>query len=207
MAVNGGHGTIVSLGNFQSGIEIWLNKLNSISISDDGKTATVGGGALSKHVTDSLWAKGKQTVTGHCECTSFLGPGLGGGHGILQGHYGLVADQFVSMNMVLGNGSLLTIDDQSDLWWAVKGAGHNFGIVTSVTTKIYDIPNNDLWSYSRFVYTHDKIEAVYEAINTHLLKNGTQPVKLSHYSFFINIPALDPDYVCATKHHNSLLTR
>ena len=78
-------------------------------------------------------------VTGVCQCTSLLGPGLGGGHGFLQGHHGLVADQFVSMNIVLADGTLHTIDEKSDLWWAMRGAGHNFGIVTSVETKIYDI--------------------------------------------------------------------
>ncbi|KAJ5211730.1 FAD binding domain-containing protein [Penicillium cinerascens] len=174
IAVNGGHGAIRSL--------------------EDGKTATIGGGALSKQITDSLWTKGKQTVTGICECTSLLGPGLGGGHGILQGRYGLIADQFVSLNVVLANGSLITVGEESDLWWGLKGAGHNFGIITSATTKIYDVPDDGVWSYIRFIYTHDKVEDLYEAINTHLLKNGTQPVDFFSYSLFFNLPSLDPDH-------------
>lgn len=171
--------------------------MDSVSIAEDGKTATIGGGALSKQITDSLWAKGKQTVTGVCECTSLLGPGLGGGHGILQGRYGLIADQFVSLNVVLANGSLITVGEESDLWWGLKGAGHNFGIITSATTKIYDIPNDGVWSYINFIYTHDKVEDLYEAINTHLLKNGTQPEDLISYSLFFNSPTIDPDHVCA----------
>lgn len=122
-------------------------------------------------------------MTGLCECTSILGPGLGGGHGVLQGHYGLVLDQFVSMNVVLADGSLQTIDENSDLWWAMKGAGHNFGIVTSVTSKIYDIQHRD-WAYQSFTFTGDKIEGLFEAINAHLLKNGTQPVGVVNYGFF-----------------------
>ncbi|KAF2968395.1 hypothetical protein GQX73_g5168 [Xylaria multiplex] len=192
LAVNGGHGAITTVGKVQGGIEIWLDKLSSVEIAADGKTATFGGGTLSKTITDTLWAQGKQTVTGSCECTSLLGPGLGGGHGFLQGRHGLISDQFVSMNIVLANGESQTIDKDSDLWWAVQGAGHNFGIVTSVTSKIYDIRYPD-WAYASFVFTGDKVEGLYGAINEYLLRNGTQPVYLLNYSFFFNDPSVDPE--------------
>ena len=95
-----------------------------------------------------------------------------------------MADQFVSLNMVLANGSAITVDQDSDLWWAMKGAGHNFGIVTSVTSKVYDVPYGSMWSYASFIFTHDKVEALYEAINRHLLVNGEQRVDLINYSIF-----------------------
>ncbi|UNI13778.1 hypothetical protein JDV02_000487 [Purpureocillium takamizusanense] len=176
----------------QGGIEIWMNQLSSVKISKDGKTATIGGGTMSKKVTDDLWASGKQTVTGTCECVSLLGPALGGGHGWLQGHHGLVADQFQSMNVVLADGTLKTIDSKSDLWWAMKGAGHNFGIVTSVTTKLYDIQHRD-WAIETLIFTGDKVEAVYKAANEHLLKNGTQPVDVVNWSYWLNNPDVDKD--------------
>ncbi len=65
MAVSGAHGAISTLGNMNYGIEINLKKLNSVTIADDGKTAKIGGGALSKTVVDDLWAAGKQT--GECD--------------------------------------------------------------------------------------------------------------------------------------------
>jgi FAD/FMN-containing dehydrogenase len=61
LAVNGGHGNIESLENVHEGIEIWLHKLNEVAISDEGDTATFGGGILSYEVIESLWAAGKQT--------------------------------------------------------------------------------------------------------------------------------------------------
>ncbi|UNI13777.1 hypothetical protein JDV02_000487 [Purpureocillium takamizusanense] len=192
LAFNGAHGSITTLGKMQGGIEIWMNQLSSVKISKDGKTATIGGGTMSKKVTDDLWASGKQTVTGTCECVSLLGPALGGGHGWLQGHHGLVADQFQSMNVVLADGTLKTIDSKSDLWWAMKGAGHNFGIVTSVTTKLYDIQHRD-WAIETLIFTGDKVEAVYKAANEHLLKNGTQPVDVVNWSYWLNNPDVDKD--------------
>ena len=64
-----------------------------------------------------------------------MGVALGGGHGTLQGHYGLLADQIVAARIVLGNGKAVTASKKknSDLFWALRGAGHNFGIVTEVT--------------------------------------------------------------------------
>ncbi|KAI0154909.1 FAD binding domain protein [Xylariaceae sp. FL1272] len=192
LATNGGHGAITTVGRMQGGIEIWLHQLSSVEVSDDGKTAKIGGGTLSKTITDTLWTQSKQTVTGGCECTSYLGPGLGGGHGFLQGRHGLIADQFVSMNVVFANGELRTIDKTSELFWAMQGAGHNFGIVTSVTSKIYDVKYPD-WAYASFIYTGDKVEGLYDSINKYLLKNGSQPVYIINYSFFFNEPSLDPD--------------
>ncbi|KAI0376618.1 FAD binding domain protein [Hypomontagnella monticulosa] len=191
LAFSGGHGAISTVGKMKDGIQIRMSQLSSVEIAEDGATAKIGGGTLSKTITDTLWDAGKQTVTGGCECTSILGPGLGGGHGFLQGRYGLISDQFVSMNVVLADGSMKTIGESSDIWWGMQGAGHNFGIVTSVTSKIYDIKHRD-WAYESFVYTGDKIEDLYEGINEHLLKNGTQPVDVINYSFFFNNPNVDP---------------
>ncbi|CAI7676577.1 unnamed protein product [Penicillium pancosmium] len=185
LAYNGVHGALVSLGKMDHGIGISLSKLRSVKVNDDGKTATIGGGVMSKQITDDLWAAGKQTVTGTCECVSYLGPALGGGHGWLQGHHGLVADQFVSMNVVLADGTLTTIDADSELWWAMKGAGHNFGIVTSVTSKIYDIEHTD-WAIETITFSGDKVEAVYQAANDYLVKDGTQPAGVINWSYWMN---------------------
>jgi FAD/FMN-containing dehydrogenase len=63
---------------------------------------------------------------------------LGGGHGLLQGHYDLLADNLISARMVLANGTAVTVSSESnpDLFWAIRGAGHNFGIVTEFEYNI-----------------------------------------------------------------------
>ncbi|TGJ83285.1 hypothetical protein E0Z10_g5504 [Xylaria hypoxylon] len=189
IAVSGGHGAIITESRMQNGIEIWMNQLNTVEIDED--IARIGGGALSKAVSHSLWDAGKQTVTGGCECTSLLGPGLGGGHGLLQGRHGLVSDQFISMNVVLASGEIKTIDKTSDLWWAMQGAGHNFGIVTSVSVKVYDVQYSD-WAYEVFTFKSDKVEGLYDNLNVHLLNNGSPPLNIVNYGFFMNDPELDP---------------
>ena len=128
-------------------------------------------------------------VTGFCECTSLVGVGLGGGHGPLQGRYGLISDQFVNMNVVLADGSIKTIDHRSDLWWAMQGAGHNFGIVTSLTSKIYDIEHRN-WSYKRYIFTGDKVESLFQRINDIFV--GKQPADIMHHAFLLNNPDIAP---------------
>lgn len=122
-----------------------------------------------------------------------MGPALGGGYGFLQGQYGLAADQIISARIVLANGTLVTASAIShpDLYWGIKGAGHNFGVVTSLQYKIYDVPAIDFWTYETFIYTQDKLEALYTAINT-LTANGTQPAGLINFSLFTRVPAIDP---------------
>ncbi|RYP58486.1 hypothetical protein DL769_008937 [Monosporascus sp. CRB-8-3] len=190
LAYNSAHGAITTLGKMTRGIEIYMDQLSRVDVAKDGKTVTIAGGTKSKLVTDTLWKAGKQTVTGACECVSYLGPGLGGGHGWLQGRHGLIADQFESMNIVLANGTLATINSGSELWWAVKGAGHNFGIVTSVTSKIFDIEHKD-WAIEIITFKGDKVEELYDAANRHLLKNGTQPTDVINWSYWFNDPDAD----------------
>jgi FAD/FMN-containing dehydrogenase len=132
-----------------------------------------------------------RVVTGGCECVSLVGPGLGGGHGFLQGRYGLISDQFVSLSLVTADGKVIKVDKNHELWWAVQGAGHNFGIVTSITSKVYDI-KRPRWAIATFIFTGDKVEDLYTRINEKLLKNGTQEITIMNYSFFTSNPAIDP---------------
>ncbi|RSL54832.1 hypothetical protein CEP54_009713 [Fusarium duplospermum] len=190
LAYNTAHGAITTLARMDHGIEIYLNQLNGVAVAKDGKTVKIGGGAPSKKVTDTLWAAGKQTVTGTCECVSYMGPALGGGHGWLQGHHGIIADQWVSLRVVLADGSIKTINQNSDLWWAMKGAGHNFAIVTSATVKVYDIEHED-WAIETLVYSGDQVAEVYQAANDHLLRK--QPEGVINWSYWLNNPAADPN--------------
>lgn len=113
---------------------------------------------------------------------------LGGGHGWLQGRYGLLTDNFISARLVLANGSAISVSAtrHPDLFWALRGAGHNFGIVTSVEYRIHDVvPEEAQWTYEEYVFTQDKLEGLFEIANRWLRSdNKTQPVELTHYGHF-----------------------
>ena len=119
-----------------------------------------------------------------------MGAALGGGLGRYQGFYGLLADNIVDADLVLADGSIITVSDSSypDLFWALKGAGHNFGIVTRFTLKTYESPVQD-WYFAQFVFTQDKLESFVTAVNK-MMKNGTQPKELMNYFLYAWNPAI-----------------
>jgi FAD/FMN-containing dehydrogenase len=119
-----------------------------------------------------------------------MGPGLGGGFGKYQGYFGLVLDNIISMNVVLADGSMSTVSASSmpDLYWGMRGAGHNFGIVTSFNHKIYNEPVIN-WFVETMIFTADKLEAFWENMNA-LGANGTQPVGLVTYAIYAMNPEI-----------------
>lgn len=133
----------------------------------------------------------RDIATGVCECVSMVGPLLGGGHGILEGRYGLIADSLVSARLILWDGTTITVSKTSypDLFWALRGAGHNFGIVSEFTNEIYDVPVDDSWAYETYVFSHEKVEELFALPNL-WTENGTKSVPdgLFTYLNFMRLP-------------------
>ncbi|KAL9036477.1 MAG: hypothetical protein Q9214_006114, partial [Letrouitia sp. 1 TL-2023] len=194
LAINGGHGTSSYLSTITSGIGIYMRGLAGVSLSPtNASQAVILGGTLSGEVIAGLGKLKKQSVTGGCDCTGFTSPMLGGGHGWLQGRYGLMTDNLVSSRVVLANGTAISVDEtqHSDLYWGLRGAGHNFGIVTSVHYQVYDsTPDIDGFATATFTFTQDKLEAVF-AIANQWLAAKNRPVELTHYAIFASNPAVD----------------
>lgn len=125
-------------------------------------------------------------VTTGCDCVGYIAPTLGGGHGWLQGRYGLATDNLLSARIVLANGTAITVsdDENKDLFWAVRGAGVNFGIYPEIKIRIYDRTlEQDQWAASMFTFTHDKLERVFSIANE-WLESPNRPVELMHYGVF-----------------------
>ncbi|KAK4221486.1 hypothetical protein QBC38DRAFT_522121 [Podospora fimiseda] len=161
MVVNTGHGFTYTLGKFK-GLQIDMKLLTKFQISSDKKSAFVQGGVYAWEVMRTLDKAGYITATTSSNCPSVIGPALGGGHGRVEGLYGLVSDNFISLNVVLADGSTLTdvsSKNHPDLFWALKGAGHNFAVITSFQIKIYPRRSN-LWHWHNYYWTADKRELV-----------------------------------------------
>lgn len=208
---NGGHGWIKGLGELKGGIQITLAKMNDITVHNN--TATVQGGARTYMVRDALWKLQKQTskqiarlpsfnplifpATGACECTGFLGPALGGGHGLTQGLHGLAIDNFVSARVLLGNGTLINVSatEHEDLWWGLRGAGVNFGVVTEVDYKVYDVPKGeDMWYYEVWDFSPKDIVEIYEQHNVFL---DNMPAQAVLFTMWYRNPSIDQTSVSA----------
>lgn len=84
---------------------------------------------------------------------------------MLQGRHGFAADNLVSARVVLANGTavMASATENKDLFWAVRGAGHNFGIVTSYDLKTYDVEKT--WNMIALSFTQDKLERFFSTWN------------------------------------------
>jgi FAD/FMN-containing dehydrogenase len=130
------------------------------------------------------------TVTGLCECVSIIGPLMGGGHSMLQARHGFALDNIVSARVVLANGTAVTASNtkNADLFWAVRGAGHNFGVVTSMVLNIYDIQKN--WTVYSLIFTQDKIEQLFNTVND-VDARPDRPSNMFLTGVTVRIPGID----------------
>ncbi|KAL4926676.1 FAD-binding oxidoreductase [Aspergillus undulatus] len=169
MAVKAGGHSVSGTSSSAGGLVIDLSRMNSVSVNTEKKTVTVGGGAVWKDVDEAAAQYGLAAVGGTVNHTGVGGLTLGGGYGWLSGQYGLTIDNLLSATVVLASGEVITASATShpELFWALRGAGYNFGIVTDFTFQAHDQPGP---VYAGILaYTPDKIERVIEILNGLLL--------------------------------------
>ncbi|KAL7627699.1 hypothetical protein AAE478_001893 [Parahypoxylon ruwenzoriense] len=150
------------------GIIIDISELKTVTFNSDKTEVTFQAGITNADMIDAAWNNNARVSTSTCNCVSLLGATLGGGLSRTQGVYGLNIDQILSLNIVDADGNKKTVTPESDadLWWALQGAGANFGIVTSGVFKSFPIPqaNNTAWT-GPVIFDQSKIEQVISAID------------------------------------------
>jgi len=124
-----------------NGLVIDLSGMKRIEIDPQRQTARFDGGALSGEVARAAGRHGLAPVLGQCPGVGASGVILGGGLGWLSGLHGASCDNLVSARLVTADGRVLTADNQrsSDLFWALRGAGANFGVTTSFECQLHPI--------------------------------------------------------------------
>lgn len=138
----GGHSTSGDASS-DGGLVIDMRKMHAVSVNSDDKTVTCQGGCLWEDVDKAAAEHGLATVGGTVNQTGVGGLTLGGGYGFLSGQLGLAIDRLVSAEIVLASGQIVTCSATSepDLFWAIRGAGHTFGVATQFTFQAVEKTN------------------------------------------------------------------
>ncbi len=133
VAVRGGGHNGPGLGVCDDGLVIDLSPMNYVRVDPKKKTVRAGGGAIWRNVDHATHAFGLAVPSGIISTTGVAGLTLGGGIGYLTRRYGLTIDNLLAVEMVLADGRSVTASarEHADLFWAVRGGGGNFGVVTS----------------------------------------------------------------------------
>src|SRR5262249_25937520 len=125
------------------GIVIDLSGINAVTVDAASHTARIAGGARAADVAAAADPVGLAAVTGSVGAVGMTGLTLGGGYGPLIGRYGLSLDNLVAAEVVLADGRIVVADQNNDqeLFWALRGGGGNFGVVTRMDHRLHGVPS------------------------------------------------------------------
>lgn len=142
VAVKGGGHNVAGLALCEGGVVIDLSKLRSIHVDPRARTVRAEGGVTWAELDRETLAVGLATTGGMVSSTGIGGLTLGGGLGWQMARHGLVCDNLLSADVVTADGRLVTASPMGDpeLFWALRGGGGNFGVVTSFEYRLHDMP-------------------------------------------------------------------
>ena len=182
-AHNGG-----GLGSVDDGLVIDLSRINNVQVDPEARTATVGGGALLGDLDHATHAFGLAVPSGILGTTGVGGLTLGGGTGHLTRGHGLTIDSLLSADVVLADGSFVKAseNENKDLFWALRGGGGNFGVVTSLTFRLHPVSTvvaGPMWW---------PVERAAEILDWYRGFIGEQPEELGGFFNFHSVPPAPP---------------
>jgi UDP-N-acetylenolpyruvoylglucosamine reductase len=141
LAVRGGSHAVAGHGTCDDGLVIDLSRMRAVRVDPVARTARAEGGCTWGDFDHATHAFGLATTGGVVSTTGIAGLTLGGGMGHLSRRYGLSCDNLVSADVVTAEGTLVTCDaaHHPDLFWALRGGGGNFGVVTSLQYRLHPV--------------------------------------------------------------------
>jgi len=187
LAVRGGGHNGPGLGSCDGGLVIDLSRMRGVRVDPIGRTAQVAGGCVWGDVDHATHAFGLAAASGIISTTGVGGLTLGGGIGHLSRKYGLSVDNLLSVDMVLADGSYVTANERQneDLFWAVRGGGGNFGVVTSFTFRLHPVSTVTAGPIFYAIEDAPAVMRAYEEFIT------TAPEEINGFFAFLVVPPVD----------------
>ncbi|KAI2627109.1 FAD-binding domain-containing protein [Hypomontagnella submonticulosa] len=169
----GGHSAFKGASNSRGGITIDFIHRKHVVPSSDRSSVAIGPGNTWREVYTALENFNLTMVGGRAATVGVSGLLLGGGISFFSGEHGWACDNIISYEIVLGSGEILTVDSNTnpDLFWALRGGGGNFGIVTQFVANAFD--QGPMWGGFRAWETHSTRAAITDALISYA-KSGSE---------------------------------
>jgi hypothetical protein len=203
----GGHG-VAGKAVCDGGLMIDFSRMKSIRVDPTERTVRAEPGVLGAELDRETQAFGLATPVGTVSTTGIAGLTLGGGQSWLASKYGFAIDNLRSVDIVTADGTLRTASatQQEDLFWAIRGAGHNFGVVTSFEYRLHPVG-----PVLGGLVIHPLSQAV-EVLRFYRQFSASQPDELQTWAGILTLPdgnpvvALAPCYVGSLEEGERLLS-
>ena len=211
-ARSGGHVAFAGASNSPGGITLSLQKLNQVSISSDQKTVAVGPGNTWFSVYTALQPSNLAVIGGRVSDIGVGGLTLGGGISFFSSIYGWACDNVASYEVVTASGAIITasVNTFSDLYFALRGSGNNFGIVTKFNLNAISLPGGLMWGGSR-ISTEDQFPRLIQAFYNLGINSPQDPKAAQILSFAyaqsqnLNVASADLQYKDPNGHNAPIL--
>ncbi|KAL8880299.1 MAG: hypothetical protein Q9198_002268, partial [Flavoplaca austrocitrina] len=187
LATGGRHGYTTTLRDLQGGLAIDLSQLNSYSIDRAAGTLTVGGATTLGDFQDALYETGYMIQSPAVSCPGYVGVTVGSGVGRFTGLFGLVADALISARLVTADGRIIHVSrrQNADLFWGLRGAGANLGVVVSASYQAHKLVNQGQILNADLIFPANKSKEYFDVLHSFI---GKMPAKLAIVSLIVFDP-------------------
>ncbi|KZV64574.1 FAD-binding domain-containing protein [Peniophora sp. CONT] len=185
----GGHASNPGFSSTQ-GVMIAMSRFSNVTLSADKSTVEVGAGLIWDDVYSALEDSGVNVVGGRVPGVGVAGFTLGGGYSWKTNQYGLTIDNIAAYELVLPNGTVTTVtEEDEDLWFALRGGGNNFGVVTKFTLVTH--PQSDMVWGGLITLTDNAVDAI-SAATANFSATNTDPKAaiLPAYNSLLGAPGM-----------------
>ena len=188
VAVRGGAHNSNGFATINNGLVIDLSPMKEIQVDPTNRTARAEPGLTFGEFSRAVQAYGLATTTGVCASTGISGATLGGGAGWLMSKYGLAIDNVLSFELVTADGRLLKASptENPDLFWALRGGGGNFGIVTAIEYQLHP-----LGQVLAGMVIHPLANAK-QVLRFYRDFSSASPDNVTAYAFLVTVPDVGP---------------
>jgi FAD/FMN-containing dehydrogenase len=188
LAVKSGGHDFAGKSTSEGGLLVDLSDMDGVRVDPEGRTVRVEAGARWRDVDHETQAFGLATTGGTVSSVGVAGYVLGGGTGYLSRKHGLALDNLVSADVVTADGRLVTAsaDQHSDLFWGLRGAGANLGIVTSFELRLHELSTQIL--AGQIIHAFEDANDVLRFCAEYLPQ---APEALQCYPFLLKLPPLE----------------
>ncbi len=188
VSVKGGGHSYAAKTVADGGVLIDLSAMKSIRVDVGARTVSIGPGVTCAELDAATQRFGLATPTPTVSSVGAIGAALGGGGGYLSRKYGLMVDNIVSAEVITADGKLIraSAEDQPDLFWALRGGGGNFGVVTTLELRLHEVGPEVL--AGQIVYPFDRAGELLRVFRDFM---AAAPNEFQCYPFCFKVPPID----------------